>query len=93
MPKKVPLHPWVWITRPFQRVHVDFCEDCKQQFLILIDSHSKWVEFKPMKKITVERTIEKLRLIFAEHGLPEQLVSENGPQFKSGDFDNVHEMQ
>ena len=33
-----------------------------------------------MTSTTTERTIDELRLIFAEHGLPEQLVSDNGPQ-------------
>ncbi|PIK59837.1 hypothetical protein BSL78_03292 [Apostichopus japonicus] len=69
-----------------RRVHVDFCEDKKHYFLILIDAHSKWVEVKPMSKTTVNRTIDELRMIFARHGLPEQLVSDNGPQFTSHEF-------
>jgi len=52
-------------------VHIDFCEDKKQQFLILVDSYSKWVEVKPMKKTTVDKTLDELRLIFVQHGLPE----------------------
>ena len=87
MPAKLPLHPWVWPVRPFQRVHIDFCEDKKLYYLVLVDCHSKWVDIKPMKHITAERTIDELRLIFAEHGLPEQLVSDNGPQFTSVEFD------
>jgi transposase InsO family protein len=85
-PAKVPLHPWKWPTRPFQRVHVDFCESDKQCYLILIDSHSKWVDVKPMSSTTAEKTIDELRLIFAEHGLPESLVSDNGPPFTSAVF-------
>jgi hypothetical protein len=42
------LHPWMWCTRPFQRIHIDFCEDKKQYFLVLIDSRSKWVDVKAM---------------------------------------------
>jgi len=26
LPPKVPLHSWKWSSRPFQRVHVDFCQ-------------------------------------------------------------------
>ncbi len=32
------------------------------------------------------QAIDELRLMFAQHGLPEQLVSHNGPQFTSGAF-------
>ena len=39
------LHPWQWPTRPWTRLHVDFAGlmDGKM-FLIIIDSHSKWIE-------------------------------------------------
>lgn len=41
---KVPLHPWTWSTRKWQRVHADFVKKNGIDFLILIDSFSKWVE-------------------------------------------------
>ena len=34
-----------------------------------------------MSSNTTERTVGELRLIFAQHGLPEEVVSDNGPQF------------
>ena len=39
-----------------------------------------------MKSITATATIKELRRLFATHGLPEQLVSDNGPQFTSSEF-------
>ena len=86
LPPKVPLHPWKWRSRPFQRVHMDFWQKGKDYFLVLVDSHSKWIDVKPMTSITTDRTIDELRLIFAEHRLLEQLVSDNGPQFTSDEF-------
>ena len=35
---------------------------------------------------SAEITIEKIRSIFATLGLPQILVTDNGPQFKSGHF-------
>jgi len=39
-----------------------------------------------MKKTTVDKTLDELRLIFAQHDLPEQLMSDNGPQFIAHEF-------
>jgi len=39
-----------------------------------------------MHSTTTQKTITKLRKLFAAYGLPEQLVSDNGPQFVSDEF-------
>ena len=39
-----------------------------------------------MGSTTAARTIEVLRKIFAANGLPEHLVTDNGPQFISEEF-------
>lgn len=87
-PQKAPIKTWRWPSRPFQRVHVDFCEFGNDNFLVLIDSHSKWIEVVFMgTNTTTHRTIDELRAIFATHGIPEELVSDNGPQFRAAIFD------
>ena len=40
-----------------------------------------------MKSTTASRTVEELRKLFAQHGLPEELVSNNGPQFIASEFE------
>ena len=39
-----------------------------------------------MHSTTASKTIEALREVFARNGLPEQLVSDNGPQFIAEEF-------
>ena len=41
-----------------------------------------------MKSTTSVATIEKLREIFATHGLPKNIVSDNGPNFTSAEFED-----
>ena len=48
--------------------------------------HLKWPEVIPMTTTSAKRTIEDLRKLFAKHGLPEQLVSDDGSQFTSDEF-------
>ena len=50
-------------------------------WLILIDSYLRWPEVVPMRATTASQTTKELRLIFARFGLPEQILTENGPQF------------
>ena len=87
-PPVAPLHPWNWPTRPWSRIHLDFCTTEGKDFLVVIDSHSKWLEVFAMSSTTAERTIDELRLLFASYGMPEQVVTDNGPQFISSDFKN-----
>lgn len=86
VPPVAPLHCWNWPTRVWQRLHIDFAEKDKQNFLVVIDSHSKWLEVFNMTTTTSSKTIETLRSLFASYGLPEEIVSDNGPQFTSGEF-------
>ncbi|CAB4007397.1 Uncharacterized protein K02A2.6, partial [Paramuricea clavata] len=84
---KVPLHPWEWPTTPWQRIHLDFAGPFQgRMFLIIVDAHSKWPEVEIMPSTTSTQTIDRLRTIFARYGVPAQVVTDNGPQFTSAEF-------
>ena len=55
-------------------------------FLVVVDAHSKWPEVRELRVTTAAKTIEVLRQLFSAYGLPEQLVTDNGPQFTSEEF-------
>jgi len=55
--------------------------------LIVVDSYSKWPEVPVMSSTPASKTVTVLREIFARNGIPRELVSENGPQFVSQEFD------
>ena len=84
---KVPLHRWEWPQRPWERIHVDYAGPfLGRMFLIVVDAHSKWIEVAIVNSATSSTTIERLRQIFATHGLPETMVSDNGTVFSSMEF-------
>ncbi|XP_062592417.1 uncharacterized protein K02A2.6-like [Saccostrea cucullata] len=86
-PSKAPVYPWP--SAPWQRIHIDFAGPfLDKNFLIMVDAHSKWPVVFPMNKITSFKTIEILRTVFARNGIPEQIVSDNGPLFTSREFDD-----
>ncbi|KAI2648573.1 hypothetical protein H4Q32_018706 [Labeo rohita] len=84
---QAPLHPWEWSGSPWEQLHVDYAWPfLGRMFLVLVDSHSKWMEVYPTMHATSQITIEKLRRCFSTHGLPKMLVSDNGSCFTSEEF-------
>ena len=88
-PPSAPLQPWVWPTRPWARLHLDYAGPfLGKMFLILIDAHSKWVEAFCVMLATSSTTIECLRQVFAQFGIPETVVADNGTCFVSAEFES-----
>ena len=86
-PPLTSLHCWNWPNQPWHRLHLDFLGPfLGATFLIVVDAYSKWLEVIPMSSTTAERTITELRKLFATHGLPTQVVTDNGAQFTSQEF-------
>ena len=87
-PPQAILHPWEWPKQPWVRIHADFAGPfLGKMFLILIDAHSKWIEVHITASATSSVTIEKMRSTFASFGIPEILVTDNGSNFTSSEFE------
>ena len=85
---KSPVHPWEWTSKPWVRIHIDYAGSFLiKMFLIIIDSHSKWLEVIPTSDAGSKETIKILRSVFATHDLPGQCVSDNGSAFMSIEFE------
>jgi transposase InsO family protein len=84
---KAPVHPWTFSSQPWSRIHIDFAGPIAgKMYLVVVDAYIKFPEVVKMTTTTGMTTINALRDIFSRHGLPEILVSNNGPQFIAGEF-------
>jgi transposase InsO family protein len=84
---KTAAHPWPVESRPWTRLHIDYAGPVDGwMLLIIVDAYSRWIEAIPTHSITSVTTCKLLRHVFATHGLPEVLVSDNGPCFASDEF-------
>ena len=90
---------WPKTESPWERLHLDFAEPFKNKmWLICIDSHSKFPYVGVMEtgQTSAQQTIQVLKDIFSIEGLPRTIVTDNGPQFISNDFEefcNKHGIQ
>ena len=86
-PALAPLHPWEWPGKPWACVHINYVAPFMgKMFLVVVDAYSKWLDVRVVPSATSANTITVLRSIFATHGLPEILVSDNGAAFTSEEF-------
>ena len=84
IPSKLPDRPW-------QKVASDLFELKGHPYLLVIDYFSRYVEVAKLSHTTSPDVIVHLQSMFARHGIPEQLISENGPQFSSTSFSKFAE--
>ncbi|UYV74594.1 hypothetical protein LAZ67_12000217 [Cordylochernes scorpioides] len=77
-PPKTDVYPWIWPSRPWSRLHIDHAGPFQGKlFLVVVDAYSKWIEAKIVSTTSTETTINCLKEIFATHGLPDVIVSDN----------------
>ena len=78
-----PLHPSPLPDLPFQKVGTDLFEWDKKTYLLIVDYYSRFIELAKLTGTTAADIINHTKSIFARHGIPEVVVSDNGPQFAS----------
>eukprot|EP00731_Ephydatia_muelleri_P009037 Em0004g1375a len=79
MMSKLPDLPW-------QKVATDLFSWKGSQYLLIIDYFSRYVELSKLSATTSQDVINHMKSIFARHGIPNEVVSDNGPQFSSNVF-------
>ena len=71
---------------PWQKVATDLFEWKQENYLLIVDYYSRYIEIALLKRTTEEEVIRHTKSIFARHSIPEVIVSDNGPQYSSEVF-------
>lgn len=71
---------------PWEKVGTDLFEIDHKMYLLVIDYYSNYPEVVELKSTTSTAIIKHLKSIFSRHGIPQSLVSDNGPQYDSREF-------
>ncbi|XP_018404140.1 PREDICTED: uncharacterized protein LOC108780822 [Cyphomyrmex costatus] len=70
---------------PFEKVASDILQFREENYLVLQDYYSKWLEIIKLKNKTGLEVIGKLKTVFATHGIPSILICDNQP-YNSHEF-------
>lgn len=86
-----PFQPVQWPEQPWQQLGMDIIGPLRTApnptyAITLMDYHSKWPKLLFTNSITTQDVIKLLNAAFSREGLPETLVTDNGPQYTSREF-------
>ena len=66
---------------PWQKLGMDLFEFNKSTYLLVVDYYSWFIEIAKLSALTSEEVVQYCKSIFARHGIPEEVITDNGPQF------------
>ena len=83
-----PLQQIEMPNAPWEQVHVDYCGPVPtgEYLLVVIDRYSRFPEVTIVNSTKSSSLFIQLDRIFAVHGIPELIISDNGPPFNSDEF-------
>ena len=83
---KEPLLQHEVTARPWSKVGADLCDLNGRTLLVVCDYYSNFIEVDHINKVTSRGVSKALKAMFARYGVPDYLVTDNGPQFASAEF-------
>ena len=87
--RKEPLITSPLPKRPWHKIGADICEYANQNYLVIIDYFSRYLEIAHLPDMTSETPCAWLKNIFARWGCPYELHTDNGGPFSSKEFKHL----
>jgi hypothetical protein len=84
--QKEPLISHAILERPWEKVGSDLFEYEWGDFLVTVDYFFNFFELDQLRSKTSNEVIGKLKSHFARYGVPDQLITDNGPPNNSETF-------
>ena len=85
-PNKEPFITTALPEYPWQKVGSDLFTLKGVHYLVIVDYFSRYPEVVKLSTTTSQSVIKAMKSMFARFGIPEIVVSDNGPQYSSQEF-------
>ena len=85
--QKEPLMTHEIPSRPWQMIGQDLFMLQRKSFLITVDYFSDFWESDELVTETSEEVIKCTKAHFARHGIPDTVITDNGPQFRATEYE------
>ena len=85
-PQKETLMQHEITARPWAKVAADLCDFRGRALLVVCDYFSGFIEVERLQSTTTAAVSKALKGLFARYGVPNVLMTDNGPQFSSAEF-------
>ena len=73
-------------NRPWAKIGSDLFQFNGAHYLLSVDYYSRWIEIAKLDNLTSNNVICHLKSHFARYGIPDEQISDNGPQYASSVF-------
>ena len=84
IPRETPELPW-------QSFATDLFSLENMDFVLVVDYYSRYFEIERLRNTKTSTVIKKIKAIFARHGVPQEVISDNGPQYSTEEFSHFSE--
>ena len=71
---------------PRSRISVDLFQLSGKNYFVMIDHYNDFIELDHLKNTAANSVIKVMKNNFARHGIPNECVSDDGPQFGSSEY-------
>ena len=83
-PHDVPVQPW-------EKVGTDLFSYKGKDYLLIVDYYSRFFEVVKLPDTRAATIVTNTKSIFSRHGIPKIVMSDNGPQYTSGEYKSFSE--
>ena len=82
-----PLKQHAMVNRPWEKICADLFVLDGKNYLVMTDYFSNYPEVSALPSTNAASVINVMKSVFARHGIPNEVFSDNGPQFASAEFE------
>ena len=96
--RKMPLIPLPIIGEPFKRIAMDVVEPLPRtsrgnRFILVVSNYvTRYPEAIALRRVTAEKVAEELVTLFSRHGIPEEILTDQGTNFTSTLLGDLYRM-